>query len=234
MGPIECEPPSWDSDSYYRLAWVGDEVEIQRLVHGKWEIAPLEPPTDPVRARAAASTTKAKDTRLFVSHSSNDIELATALTGLVDAALEVPIGSLRCTSVAGYKLEPGANAAATLRKNLRSARVVIGLLTPSSLASAYVLMELGAAWGLKSRVVPLLTEGVDFTSIPGPIGPTLHAVRASDEGDVAALLETISAHCEMKWRTTFSRRQTLVHDFVAKVHSHALAQGTGAPPTNVD
>ena len=159
------------------------------------------------------SKTRTTETRLFVSHSSEDVDLATAFTALVDGALTVPTGWLRCTSVHGYKLEPGADAPLVLRVN--DSAVVVGLLTPSSLDSAYVLMELGAAWGFKSWVVPLLAQGVPFKDIPGPIGQTVHAALAADEGDVVSLLECIEKRCDMPWRTDAARRHILVMDFVS-------------------
>jgi hypothetical protein len=78
-------------------------------------------------------------------------------------------------------------------------------------------MELGAAWGLKAWIVPVLGEGVPFAGIPGPIGQGTHAVQVSDTAGVASLLETISKRCQMPWRTDAARRHDLVSQFVASV-----------------
>lgn len=227
-GTRTCPAPNWDPHRTYRVVLVDGKPTIQRLVDGAWEAAGLEPPPAPLFLPAIPprempalvggrpSKTRTTETRLFISHSSDDVELAKALTSLVDAALTVPKGWLRCTSVPGFKLEPGADTPDELRRNLADADVVVGLLTPASLDSAYVLMELGAAWGFESWVVPLLAAGVDFEAIPGPIGQTVHAVRAIDESDVAALLESISNRCEMEWRGDMARRHTLVQEFAAR------------------
>jgi TIR domain len=97
--------------------------------------------------RRDSDSAKKAPTRLFISHSSEDKELAKALTTLIDSTLQVPSGMLRCTSDPRFNLVPGENATEKLRRDLDDANVVLGLLTPSSLTSSYVLMELGAAWG---------------------------------------------------------------------------------------
>jgi len=46
-------------------------------------------------------------TRIFISHAAADAELAAALITLVEAGVETPTGTIRCTSVPGYNLEGG-------------------------------------------------------------------------------------------------------------------------------
>jgi hypothetical protein len=57
----------------------------------------------------------------------------------------VPDGALLCTSVPGYQLDLGAAAPDVLRRALGSAACVVGILTPNSLETEWVLFELGAA-----------------------------------------------------------------------------------------
>ena len=103
--------------------------------------------------------------RIFISHSAKDVALATALVHCLEASLELPDGVLRCTSVHGYKLDPGDNADTSLRQSIEDCFVVVGLITPSSIQSGYVVMELGAAWGLRKKTYPVLGNGADFKSL---------------------------------------------------------------------
>ncbi|HQY64063.1 MAG: toll/interleukin-1 receptor domain-containing protein [Myxococcales bacterium] len=233
-GTRTCPAPRWDADRTYRVALVGDTPTVQRLIDGTWENAALEPPREGVTMAKKERTT---DTRLFVSHAFDDLELAQKFTDLVDGTLTVPRHWMRCTSVVGFKLEPGADGPDELRDNLEGSDVVVGLLTPASLASVYVQMELGAAWGLKSWVVPVLGVGVGFKQIPGPIGRGVHGLSVTDEEGIASLLETISTRCKMEWRVGADRRHALVKAFVAfasKYHgkppSSASAAAPAAPP----
>ena len=158
-------------------------------------------------------------TKLFVSHAASDGELARQLVELIDAVLEMPRDTIRCTSVEGYRLLPGDDTSQTLRQNLQDADVVLGLLTPSSLRSHYVLLELGAAWGFQKVSIPLLTPGVDFSDLPGPF-KELHAIKATEQADVTAMLERVEQSCRVAKRVDMSR-------FFAKVS--AFVTGASAP-----
>jgi hypothetical protein len=81
----------------------------------------------------------------------------------------VPDKAIRCTSVSGYELAVGDVGDEVLRANLEQCSVVIGLLTEESLNSGYVIMELGAAWGLKKTTCALLAPSIDFERMPGPL-----------------------------------------------------------------
>jgi hypothetical protein len=84
----------------------------------------------------------------------------------------------------GYQLHGGVNIAATLQAEIRAARAVIGILTSNSLASPWVLCELGAVWGLVSNFVPVLA-GLDPDTLTGPLG-VAHAWRLDNINDVRA------------------------------------------------
>jgi hypothetical protein len=137
--------------------------------------------------------------KVFISHSAKDVILATALVQCLEASLEVPDGDVRCTSVPGYKLDPGTDANETLRKNLEQCTVVVGLLTEDSLQSGFVIMELGAAWGLRKITYPLLGTKVDFKRIPGPLAAT-HAIKIDNGADVTQLVHVIAKAATYKAR----------------------------------
>jgi TIR domain len=128
--------------------------------------------------------------RIFISHAAVDAKLAKALIDLIESGLDAPDGTIRCTSVDGYKLDGGDSAPDVLRDNLKGSAVVLGLLTKAGLASPYVLMELGAAWGFKTTAIPLLAPGVPFADLPGPF-KEVHALRLDYEPDMAGFLATI-------------------------------------------
>jgi len=93
---------------------------------------------------------------VFISHSSKDAGLALALIELLKGGLGLLSDQIRCSSVDGYRLPVGVNTEAKLREEVNEARVVIGLITPSSLSSAFVMFELGARWGANQFLAPLL------------------------------------------------------------------------------
>jgi hypothetical protein len=217
---------------------VGGAPTIQRLLNGVWEAARLEPTYGPYPDPSEMQGTvfSASKILLFISHSSADRALAKHLLNLVEAILTVPAGTIRCTSVNGYKLEPGADGPEELRQDLRSAKVVLGLLTEDSLASSFVLMELGAAWGLGARIVPL-TACVTFRAIPEPIGTGVHAVDVSDGPGIADLMESIAQRCGMERRANDARHHAAVQEFVteaSKLKQAAPVRPRAEPAMNVE
>jgi hypothetical protein len=105
---------------------------------------------------------------IFVSHSEKDKIIAKALVGLLEAALVLPEGAVRCTSLDGYRISIGQPTAMELQQNLRDAKVVVALLSERSLVSSWVMFELGAAWGLGRTIMPILC-GITPDKLAGPI-----------------------------------------------------------------
>ncbi|MBA3482756.1 MAG: toll/interleukin-1 receptor domain-containing protein [Pirellulales bacterium] len=132
---------------------------------------------------------------IFLSHSSRDAELAKALVELLRNALNVPANRIRCTSVSGYKLDVGADTDEQLRLETVEATILVGLITDVSIDSAYVLFELGARWGAKKFLAPLLGAGRGAEILAGPLAG-LNALSCTREDlfqlvvDLAKQLET--------------------------------------------
>jgi len=106
---------------------------------------------------------------VFISHSSQDVQLATHIVDLLRSALNLRADQIRCTSVEGYGFPAGADFDSQLRDEALESRIFIGILSAFSLASAYVLFELGARWGAKQPIMPLLAPGTGPQVIKGPL-----------------------------------------------------------------
>lgn len=149
--------------------------------------APTRPSSD-IRSLAKESNALID---LFISHSSADLDIATVLIELVRSALPgLHPTRIRCTSVAGYKLEGGSDTNNQLRKELRGSRVFIGLLTKQSLQSTYVLFELGARWGAETPFLPLVAAGLQMSDLRAPLSG-LHSHSCDTETDLHQMLDEI-------------------------------------------
>jgi hypothetical protein len=93
---------------------------------------------------------------LFVSHSSKDKKIAQAFVQFLRAGAAVTRKQIRCTSdpVSGFK--KGTIIAKALRKDIDDCYYFIPLITPRSLGSQWVLIEIGAAWGMDKEIIPVL------------------------------------------------------------------------------
>lgn len=121
-------------------------------------------------SEASASATDREDSiDVFISHSSQDSDIAETLIELLESALDISSDSIRCTSVDGYRLPGGVTTDESLRREVHNSKVLIGLITPNSMESPYVLFELGARWGSDRSMFPVLAKGAEHEILGGPL-----------------------------------------------------------------
>jgi hypothetical protein len=210
-------------DEKRTLIWLWDELKRSRLINATgtdlvnpddWVIVSPKGLTITESEFAAMFSEEAHESRdtlhdmpekrpatdsgllVFISHSSKDADFALALIDLLKAGLALTADQIRCSSVDGYRLPVGVNTEGKLREEVNAAKVVIGLITTSSLASYYVMFELGARWGANLFLAPLLA-GVKASELSGPLG-LLNALSASNEAQLHQLLEDISRHLGLR------------------------------------
>ena len=135
--------------------------------------------------------------KVFISHSSSDVEIARGLIDLLQKALHLTSIEIRCTSVDGFRIPAGASIDDTLRTEVHDSVVLIGLVTPHALASAYVIFELGARWGASRLMIPLLASGVTAEHLEEPLSGKF-ALDASQEGQVLQLVEDVAGYLNVE------------------------------------
>lgn len=107
--------------------------------------------------------------RIFISHPHKDQRLVEALVDVLNTTFEIQKNDLRCTSVNPYKLSVGESTPDRLKHELLNAEVIIGIVTPHTKSSNYVLFELGGAWIQNKVIFPLLGCGGSIEDIPDPL-----------------------------------------------------------------
>jgi len=145
--------------------------------------------------QSSATASNERAISIFISHSSKDIELAEAMTELMRLGIALTEEDIRCTSVDGYRFEVGAETDTQLKRELKNSKAFIGLITPSSIQSAYVLFELGARWGADLHLAPVLARGADAESLRGPL-KILNALQATEEPQMHQLVQDIARRIE--------------------------------------
>jgi hypothetical protein len=134
---------------------------------------------------------------IFISHSSKDKEVADRMIDLLRAALTIRHDLIRCTSISGYRLEIGQLITEALRLEVLSARVFIGIITPNSLRSAYVLFELGARWGAGGGIAPVLACGARASQLEGPV-KEYHALKCTDRDEMNQFVRDLGRKLQME------------------------------------
>ena len=165
--------------------WLGVE---QRLVH-------LRHLDQRMTMQERTQTTSHQGLLVFISHSSEDETLAKALIYLLKSAIGLTANQIRCSSVDGYRLSVGVDTEEKIREEINAARIVIGLITPNSLASHFVMFELGARWGGNLFVAPLLA-GVEPRDLRAPLS-LLNALSARSASQLHQLIENVAQLLEI-------------------------------------
>ena len=130
---------------------------------------------------------------------------------------------MRCTSAPGYQLPGGADTDRQLREEVMSCKVFVGLITDSSIESAYVLFELGARWGADLILIPVLAGGADPSALKGPLSG-INALRCDQPANIHQLIEDISKHLDQEAEPPKSYQSQLEELIEA---NHELSQARG-------
>lgn len=134
---------------------------------------------------------KVSELDVFISHSSFDTKFVEKLVELLRSSFNISAKRIRCSSVDGYRLSVGSNTDEQLRKEVHDAKIFIGVITPYSMKSAYVLFELGARWGAKKKMFPILACGADPSILGGPL-KTINSLNCDNVAQIHQLIDEIS------------------------------------------
>lgn len=159
---------------------------------------------------------KAEDDELalFISHASADEEIAAALVDLLQGALNLPNNLIRCTSLNGYRLPSASSVDERLRHEVYEARTFVGIITPRSIQSIYVLFELGARWGAGRHLAPVLAGGADAKALKGPLS-NISALRCDDHAQIQQLVRELAS--------SLGRTKNDSDSYDAKINSLVMA-----------
>ena len=165
------------------------------------------------------------DPIIFISHCSADRHLAEALAELFQRALALQLAEIRCTSVEGYRFQPGIRFEDTIRAELKSAKAFVAIPTQNSLRSTYVLFELGARWGAEGKIVPVVGPGLVAGDLQPPVSEWNH-LNSQDETDVMRLVSHVShlAGCTLQDTSTYIERVKTVANTRVEVPGRSLSE----------
>lgn len=137
--------------------------------------------------------------QVFISYSLYDSHIAEALSNLLCAAL-TGLGSddIFCMSIEGSGLPGGAQIGNSLEQKIVDAKVVLAIISSESIASPWVMFEIGARWR-QGGFTPLLVPGVEAKELGGPAA-LLNAVECENVGEIHRLLRDLEKILSRKLR----------------------------------
>ena len=97
--------------------------------------------------------------KVFVIHSDLDVDFARDVRSLLTRRVNAEVFTTEEKRSTKLWLS-------RLRNELSSSDVVVALLTPNSVETSWVLQEMGAAWGLRKPIIPVVARGDLLNRIP--------------------------------------------------------------------
>ena len=113
-----------------------------------------------------------KPKKVFISYSDVDIVAARKLRNLLVYQANADVFDAE-------NLSASDNWESELRDGLSSADVVVALLTPTSVHSKWVLFEVGVAWALGKRIIPVITRRDVLNNMPVSLA-SAHAIELAE------------------------------------------------------
>ena len=159
--------------------------------------------------------------KIFISHSSKDIQAAKELVALLEKGIKIQSENIRCTSVPGYKLKAGAKIEQQLKHEVREAELVLGLVTPNSINSQYVLFELGARWALELKTFLIAGFGLSKNDLQPPLS-LIHVLDANEKNDILQLIENCAEYLKLGLKSS-----SMYNDLVDTFCSMSLSRANG-------
>jgi hypothetical protein len=154
--------------------------------------------------------------RIFISHRHKDEAVVGALTDLLEQAFYIERNDIRCTSVQPYMLTPGERTSELLRNEIARAELVIGVLSPDTSESNYVLCELGASWGQDVPTFPVLVRGATYANVPSPLSER-HSMSLETDENCLQLIDYVAA------KTTLRRKDGGIGKLAQQAKALAVA-----------
>ena len=119
----------------------------------------------------------APNKKVFLSHSSADVALATEVRNLLIIGCGVSTNDILVSSLPGNGIPAGTPSFVNyLKKRLENAEIVVLLLSENFFASQYCLCELGATWALGKIYFPLVVPPLSKSEL----GATLEVAQAGE------------------------------------------------------
>jgi hypothetical protein len=128
--------------------------------------------------------------RIFISHAAADAELARAVTELLRLGADASAREIFCTSLPATGIPSGQDFVDYVRDRLAGAELVVQLITPAYLDSAFCLCELGAQWVLAKDAFPLLVPPITYDDLQA-VQRQIHVGRIDDGADLDKLFDRV-------------------------------------------
>jgi hypothetical protein len=159
-----------EAESHIHIIAEAIGILKKEIIESEEEIKPYKENTNETGDWAEKmNSRKLNSIKIFISYSEADVKLAELIVNLILSSIQLDDDQIRCTSVPGHQLPFGNNISQLLKDDIRLSPIIIALITETSLASNWVMFELGASWALNKTVIPIIGPSLTYKDLPGPL-----------------------------------------------------------------
>ena len=130
-------------------------------------------------------------TSVFVSHATADRELVEQFVDTILKNCGLTEADIFVSSIPGMDIPAGSDLLAAVRAEVSETTLVIAVITPTYPTRPVCIAELGAAWGVAGKLLPVLVPGINRSQLEGVLSGLkvdyLDEEKALDE--IAARIE---------------------------------------------
>lgn len=158
---------------------------------------------------------------IFVSHSVKDKEIVNAFVDLIlHGALSIPINEIFCVSTDGTKIKSGDDWRNSIKESLLSAKINFLIITPNYKESEVCLNEMGAAWVTSSKIIPLIVDPINYSSV-GVIQQPKQIEKLLEEDSLDRIKDVVQEELTISNDLIKSERWTVKKkEFLSRVKLH--------------
>jgi len=170
--------------------------------------------------------------RIFISHASKDKEIVQAfMDEILIGALGIKITDIFCTTTDGTKIKSGNDWRNDIKEHLAGSKVTFLIITPNYKESEICLNEMGAAWVLSGKTIPLIVEPLNYESV-GLLQEVKQVEKIKDGGSLDRIRDVLQEDLEIPANEIPTDRWSKKKDyFINKVSAHLESNPFKSPFT---
>jgi len=136
--------------------------------------------------------------KIFISYSSKNQDILKSFVDrILKLGLNISPNDINCTGIESSKPKTGEDFKLWIKENIKSADIIIQLISIDYKASEVCLNEMGASWISNAKVYPLLVGEVNFDNI-GFVHNSNQLLRLDSKVDIDKFVDDISEFLKIK------------------------------------
>lgn len=102
---------------------------------------------------------------IFISHASADKPLVDGFVNFIRLGMDISNREIYCITYNKGEIPSGDSFTEHIKENINNAKIVILLITPNFLHSNFCMAELGAAWAMGKKIIPIIVPPLKFDAL---------------------------------------------------------------------